>query len=144
MSELAPFRSGHNEATPQNHMDLDFRKSSYSDRNNCVEVAFRKSSYSNQAQNCVEVADVPGASLIRDTQNRHLGHVEYPADAWAAFLAVATFRKSSYSATANECVEVADLPGKHLVRDTQNRQLGHLAFPSAEWRALISTTRREK
>ncbi|MEE2053853.1 DUF397 domain-containing protein [Nocardiopsis tropica] len=54
---------------------------------------FRKSSYSTpQSQNCVEVADVPGASLVRDTQNRHLGHVEYPADAWAAFLAVATSR----------------------------------------------------
>ncbi|XKK41261.1 DUF397 domain-containing protein [Nocardiopsis sp. ARC36] len=94
MSELAPFRSGHNEATPQNHADPDFRKSSYSDRNNCVEVAFRKSSYSGaRDQNCVEVADIPGASLIRDTQNR---------------------------------------------------QLGHLAFPSAEWRALLGTTRREK
>ncbi|MEE2041300.1 DUF397 domain-containing protein [Nocardiopsis sp. CT-R113] len=51
---------------------------------------FRKSSYSTaQGQNCVEVADLPGQHLIRDTQNRGLGHVEYPADAWAAFLAVA-------------------------------------------------------
>ncbi|WP_433699671.1 DUF397 domain-containing protein [Nocardiopsis sp. CA-288880] len=144
MSELAPLRSGHNEAIPQKLVDVAFHKSSYSDRSNCVEVAFRKSSYSNQAQNCVEVADVPGASLIRDTQNRELGHVEYPADAWAAFLAVAAFRKSSYSANASDCVEVADVPGASLVRDTQNRELGHLAFPSSEWRALLGTARREK
>ncbi|MFE9246432.1 DUF397 domain-containing protein [Nocardiopsis sp. NPDC006938] len=48
-----------------------------------------------------------------------------------------TFRKSSYSANASDCVEVADLPGEHLVRDTQNRDAGHLEFPTAEWTALL-------
>jgi hypothetical protein len=47
------------------------------------------------------------------------------------------FRKSSYSATANECVEVADLPSGAAVRDTQNRELGTLAFPTSEWAALL-------
>ncbi|GAA1449274.1 DUF397 domain-containing protein [Nocardiopsis tropica] len=93
MSELAPSRSGHSEATPQKLVDVAFHKSSYSDRSDCVEVAFRK---------------------------------------------------SSYSATANDCVEVADVHGASLVRDTQNRKLGHLAFPSSEWRALLGTARREK
>ncbi|RKS05798.1 uncharacterized protein DUF397 [Nocardiopsis sp. Huas11] len=52
-----------------------------------------------------------------------------------------TFRKSSYSsARGQECVEVADFPGGAAVRDTQHRELGHLAFPSAEWAALLSST----
>ncbi|MEU3015945.1 DUF397 domain-containing protein [Nocardiopsis sp. NPDC007018] len=53
------------------------------------------------------------------------------------------FRKSSYSSTAQECVEVADVPGVSAVRDTQHRDLGALAFPSSEWQALIDTARLE-
>jgi hypothetical protein len=53
------------------------------------------------------------------------------------------FRKSSYSsATGQNCVEVADAPGMSAVRDTQHREEGHLAFPSAEWAALLSTAAR--
>ena len=52
-------------------------------------------------------------------------------------------RKSSYSANESACVEVADAPGMSVVRDTQNRDLGVLAFPSSEWQALIDTARRE-
>ncbi|MFE9246321.1 DUF397 domain-containing protein [Nocardiopsis sp. NPDC006938] len=52
-----------------------------------------------------------------------------------------TFRKSSYSGARTEnCVEVADAPGMSAVRDTQNRELGALAFPSAEWTALLRVT----
>lgn len=54
------------------------------------------------------------------------------------------FRKSSYSQGRTEnCVEVADLPAGEgaAVRDTQNRELGMLAFPSAEWSALLETVR---
>ena len=47
------------------------------------------------------------------------------------------FRKSSYSQNSNACVEVADLDGTHLVRDTQNREAGHIGFPAAEWRAFL-------
>ncbi|WP_017543975.1 DUF397 domain-containing protein [Nocardiopsis prasina] len=50
-----------------------------------------------------------------------------------------TFRKSSYSNPSN-CVEVADTPGMSAVRDTQNRELGALAFPSTEWTALLRVT----
>lgn len=52
------------------------------------------------------------------------------------------FRKSSYSgSTTQNCVEVADLPVGAAVRDTQHRHEGHLAFPAAEWRALLSGVR---
>ncbi|WP_116246163.1 DUF397 domain-containing protein [Nocardiopsis sp. FIRDI 009] len=51
---------------------------------------FRKSSYSTpQSQNCVEVADCGGEHLVRDTQNRRLGHLAFVSPAWAAFLAAA-------------------------------------------------------
>lgn len=49
---------------------LDFRKSSYSDRNNCVEVA-----------------DLPSGSAVRDSQNPAAGHLELPAAEWSALLA---------------------------------------------------------
>ncbi|GAB3492745.1 DUF397 domain-containing protein [Nocardiopsis coralliicola] len=68
-----------------------FRKSSYSGARTegCVEVAldFRKSSYSQpNNNNCVEVADFAGGSAVRDTQHRHLGHVEFTSGEWHAFL----------------------------------------------------------
>ncbi|QVJ03477.1 DUF397 domain-containing protein (plasmid) [Nocardiopsis eucommiae] len=50
------------------------------------------------------------------------------------------FRKSSYSGgQTQDCVEVADVPGASAVRDTQNRDAGHLLFPGAEWAALLKT-----
>lgn len=56
------------------------------------------------------------------------------------------FRKSSYSGGGHEnCVEVADLPNGAAVRDTQNRELGHLTFAEAgEWQALLAVVRREQ
>lgn len=48
-----------------------------------------------------------------------------------------SFRKSSYSANANDCVEVADTPAVHAVRDTKNREAGHLAFEHREWAAAL-------
>ncbi|WP_028646710.1 DUF397 domain-containing protein [Nocardiopsis sp. CNT312] len=52
------------------------------------------------------------------------------------------FRKSSYSSARGEnCVEIAELPGGAAVRDTQNREAGHLAFPNSEWVALLSIAR---
>lgn len=51
------------------------------------------------------------------------------------------FRKSSYSQPTGNCVEVADLPGGAAMRDTRNRQNGHLDFPTAEWAALVSSVR---
>jgi hypothetical protein len=50
------------------------------------------------------------------------------------------FRKSSYSQPQN-CVEVADLPSGSAVRDTQNREQGHLMFASREWARLVTTVK---
>ncbi|MFW5420121.1 DUF397 domain-containing protein [Nocardiopsis sp. CNT-189] len=47
------------------------------------------------------------------------------------------FRKSGYSATRNECVEVADAPGVSAVRDSTRPEEGYLTAPSSEWAALI-------
>ncbi|WP_067974319.1 DUF397 domain-containing protein [Nocardiopsis trehalosi] len=50
-----------------------------------------------------------------------------------------TWHKSSYSsAKGQNCVEAAAAPGVAAVRDTQNRDLGHLAFPASEWTALLA------
>jgi hypothetical protein len=55
------------------------------------------------------------------------------------------FRKSSYSSTDRDCVEVADMAGGAAVRDTQHRELGHLAFAdSGEWRAFLAAARRDR
>ncbi|RNL85899.1 DUF397 domain-containing protein [Halostreptopolyspora alba] len=51
-------------------------------------LAFRKSSYSSgTGQNCVEVADAPGFSAVRDSQYPDAGHLTVPAPEWSAFLA---------------------------------------------------------
>ncbi len=50
--------------------NLIFRKSSYSDRNNCVEVA-----------------DTPTGAAVRDSQNPGVGHLEVSATEWGALLA---------------------------------------------------------
>lgn len=49
------------------------------------------------------------------------------------------WHKSSYSSGVNNnCVEVSE--GRAvLVRDTQNRELGHLAYPSTEWGGLLAS-----
>ncbi len=53
------------------------------------------------------------------------------------------FRKSSYSSARQEnCVEVAGAPSGAAVRDTQNREAGHLAYPSTEWVALLGAARK--
>lgn len=53
------------------------------------------------------------------------------------------FRKSSYSSGGQEnCVEVAESADGAAVRDTQNRESGHLTYPTAEWTALLSTARK--
>ncbi|CAL9612826.1 hypothetical protein SUDANB121_05687 [Nocardiopsis dassonvillei] len=49
------------------------------------------------------------------------------------------FRKSSYSAQDQECVEVADLPAGAAVRDSKNPGDGHFPFPASEWSAFLRT-----
>lgn len=48
------------------------------------------------------------------------------------------WHKASYSSTGNDCVEVCEGAVTGM-RDTQNRELGHLAFTASEWAGLIKT-----
>ncbi|GAA1747811.1 DUF397 domain-containing protein [Streptomonospora arabica] len=48
------------------------------------------------------------------------------------------WHKSTYSdSSGHNCVEVAE-GIETLVRDTQNREQGHLSFPSDEWHAFLA------
>ncbi|MGH3548945.1 MAG: DUF397 domain-containing protein [Pseudonocardiaceae bacterium] len=52
------------------------------------------------------------------------------------------WRKSSYSANAQNCVEVADLPaGGRGVRDSKNPAGPALMFTGPEWSAFTSSIR---
>ncbi|WP_053616615.1 DUF397 domain-containing protein [Nocardiopsis sp. NRRL B-16309] len=55
---------------------------------NAQQLTFRKSSFSGATtQNCVEIADFPGGSAVRDSQNPTQRHLEVPAREWSALLA---------------------------------------------------------
>ncbi|GAB3477903.1 DUF397 domain-containing protein [Nocardiopsis coralliicola] len=68
------------------------------------------------SNHCVEAALVP------------------PPDSW---------RTSSYSQNGGQCVEVADAAHLSAVRDTKNRGLGALLFPTSEWRAFVDSAKRD-
>ncbi|WP_150252520.1 DUF397 domain-containing protein [Nocardiopsis deserti] len=52
-----------------------------------------------------------------------------------------SWHKSSYSdGRGGNCVEVAEGPVTGI-RDTQNRELGHLTVPAPEWTALMNAVR---
>ncbi|MCP3015494.1 DUF397 domain-containing protein [Nocardiopsis dassonvillei] len=74
-----------------------------------TEGMWRKSTYSRGDTNCVE-----------------------------ARLNTPSWHKSTYSAGETNCVEVAE-GVTTAVRDTQNRELGHLSFTAAEWTALVDS-----
>lgn len=50
---------------------------------------------------------------------------------------VGEWSKSSHSGAATDCVEVREAPRTVDVRDTKNRERGHLSFPAAEWAAFV-------
>jgi hypothetical protein len=50
------------------------------------------------------------------------------------------YHKSSHSANSGECVEVRE-GVRTRIRDTRNRDLGHLSFDSHEWSALVDAVR---
>ena len=54
------------------------------------------------------------------------------------------WRKSSYSDTGGNCVECRATGAAAHVRDTQNRERGHLTFPAGEWAALLADVRRDR
>ncbi|MDA2812018.1 DUF397 domain-containing protein [Nocardiopsis sp. RSe5-2] len=50
--------------------------------------------------------------------------------------------KSTFSkGGADNCVECRSFLGRALVRDTQNRNLGHLSSSSGEWVAFLAALR---
>ncbi|WP_433700789.1 DUF397 domain-containing protein [Nocardiopsis sp. CA-288880] len=52
-------------------------------------MEFRKSSYSATESHCVEVAELRVGAAMRDTKNRELGLLTFPAPEWQAFLGTA-------------------------------------------------------
>lgn len=55
---------------------------------------------------------------------------------------VGVFRKSSYSFSNSNCVEVASLPGGVVgVRDSKNRDGGVLTFGRAGWESFIASVK---
>lgn len=52
-----------------------------------------------------------------------------------------TWRTSSYSDSARQCVEVAQAGPACLVRDTKDRASGQLAFAPAAWEAFTRSIR---
>ncbi|MEV6819547.1 DUF397 domain-containing protein [Nocardiopsis dassonvillei] len=49
------------------------------------------------------------------------------------------WHKSSYSPSHSNCVEAREHAAGVDVRDTQNRELGHLEFAASEWTALVDS-----
>jgi hypothetical protein len=52
------------------------------------------------------------------------------------------WRKSRYSGSQANCVEVADSPDVVVVRDTTNRVGGTLEFGAGAWRAFTGELKR--
>lgn len=78
-------------------------------------TAWRKSSYSGDQGACVEVGPAPA-------------HI-----AW---------HKSTHSGDQGDCVEVGPAPAHIGIRDTKNRDQGHLTVPRTAWRHFIQHVTR--
>ncbi len=52
------------------------------------------------------------------------------------------WRKSSYSGSGNNCVEVASMAAAVAVRDSKNPDGGHLVFGVKDWEAFLSGIKR--
>ncbi len=51
------------------------------------------------------------------------------------------WHKSKYSSGGQNCVEARQSAEGADIRDTQNRELGHLSAPATEWTALLAVVR---
>ncbi|WP_081620553.1 DUF397 domain-containing protein [Nocardiopsis potens] len=49
------------------------------------------------------------------------------------------WKKSSYSGSQGECVEVAGLSEQMAVRDSKNLASGYLVFDGTEWTSFLRT-----
>jgi hypothetical protein len=55
-----------------------------------------------------------------------------------------TWRKSSYSSSQSDCVEVAADLTRTRVRDTKNRTGGELALPATSWSAFTNVVKARR
>lgn len=54
--------------------------------NDHTSAVWRKSSYSNGERNCVEVAEAPDATLMRDSKHPEVGHLSFAFAEWGNFI----------------------------------------------------------
>jgi Domain of unknown function (DUF397) len=54
-----------------------------------------------------------------------------------------SWRKSTYSMNAGDCVEVAPENGSIFVRDSKNLNESALVYSAATWRAFVAKTKTE-
>jgi hypothetical protein len=52
------------------------------------------------------------------------------------------WRKSSYSSSEGQCVEIALAPAQARVRDTKARQSGHIEVGTSAWSAFLAEIAR--
>jgi hypothetical protein len=57
-------------------------------------------------------------------------------------IAAARWRKSSYSGSGNNCVEVAEVAGGRAVRDSKNPDGGHVILGAHAWEAFLTDIKR--
>ncbi|RKS10405.1 uncharacterized protein DUF397 [Nocardiopsis sp. Huas11] len=51
-----------------------------------LDAAWRKSSYSSNTGACVEVAEVPSGTHVRDSLQPELGHLTFASTEWSVFV----------------------------------------------------------
>lgn len=52
-----------------------------------------------------------------------------------------TWEKSTYSPNGSDCVECCYWSGEARMRDTKNRETGHLSFSPSEWTAALTAAK---
>jgi hypothetical protein len=60
----------------------------------------------------------------------------------ASLAVAARWRKASRSTAGNNCVEIARTLGATAVRDSKNRDGGHLTVGAGAWEAFIADVKR--
>ncbi|MGH3432787.1 MAG: DUF397 domain-containing protein [Thermocrispum sp.] len=59
----------------------------------------------------------------------------------SGYLAAASWRRSSYSGEAGNCVEIGHLPGGTAIRDSKNPNEDALVLDARSWQALLTAVR---
>lgn len=57
---------------------------------------------------------------------------------------MATWRKSTYSNTQGNCIEVAALTGTVAIRDSKSPEAGHLSLSAEAFTALVAKVKRDE